>query len=71
MEKDFGVVLSAVFNLISDKAGQEAAVTFEFGVNKVPTQEQVEAALQESVKTLNKARLEIVPLASALTPEGE
>lgn len=59
MREDLGVMISAKFNLISDSAndgeGQQGAVESDFGVNKVPTLEQVQAALDNAIKVFNEA----------------
>lgn len=59
MREDLGVMISAKFNLISESAndgqGQQGAVESDFGVNKVPTVEQVQAALDNAIKVFNEA----------------
>lgn len=59
LREDLGVMISAKFNLISDSAnggeGQQGAVESDFGVNKVPTVEQVQAALDNAIKVFNEA----------------
>lgn len=59
MRDQLGVMISAKFNLISDDAndgeGQQGAVESDFGVNRVPTVEEVQAALQTAIQAFNNA----------------
>lgn len=53
MRDQIGVSLSAKFNLTSDDAGQTGEVSFTWGVNFLPTKEDVDKALIEAVQTFN------------------
>ena len=59
MREQLGVMISAKFNLISPSAndgeGQQGTVESDFGVNRVPTVEQVQAALDNAIKVFNEA----------------
>lgn len=59
IRNELGVMLTAKFNLVSDSAndgeGQRGAVESDFGVNRVPTVEEVEKALQEAIEAFNNA----------------
>jgi len=59
MRDQLGVMISAKFNLISDDAndgqGQQGAIESDFGVNRVPSLEEVEKALQTAIDYFNEA----------------
>lgn len=59
MREQLGVMISATYNLISDDAndgeGQQGNIVADFGVNKVPTLEQVQASLDNAIKVFNDA----------------
>lgn len=50
---DFQVLLSAKVNLISDKAGQEGSVNYEFGVNQIPTKAHMDKVIRECIAVFN------------------
>lgn len=56
----FQVSLTMKINLISEDAGSEeeggqmGSVNYQFGVNKVPTKAEMDAAIKESIDMFNK-----------------
>lgn len=59
MRDDLGVMITARFNLFSESAndgeGQQGAVESDFGVNRVPSLEEVERALETAKTAFNNA----------------
>lgn len=54
MKDDLGLHLELKANLASDKLGVTGCVTFQFGVNKMPTLADVNDALAKSIDQFNK-----------------
>jgi hypothetical protein len=57
MREQLGVMISATYNLISDSAndseGQQGSIKADFGVNRIPTLEEVQASLDNAIKVFN------------------
>lgn len=58
MREQLGVIISAKYNLISDSAndgeGQQGSIVADFGVNRIPTLEEVQASLDNAIKVFNE-----------------
>lgn len=52
---DFGVKFELTIHLVSDMKEAAVEVTYECGVNQLPTVEQVNEAIAEAIKSTNKA----------------
>lgn len=55
MRDDLGLHLELKANLISDAKGASGCVTFQFGVNKVPSRHDIDNALADAIDQFNKA----------------
>lgn len=55
MDFDIGIEIEAKIHLRSDKAQQAGTVTFGFGVNHIPTKEEVDAAVKNGITSFNEA----------------
>ena len=57
MREQLGVMMSATYNLISDSAndgeGQQGSIKADFGVNRIPTLDEVQASLDNAIKVFN------------------
>jgi hypothetical protein len=55
MREELGVMISAKFNLISEDADTRGNIVSDFGINRVPTVEEVQSALEKSIAYFNEA----------------
>lgn len=57
MREQLGVMMSATYNLISASAnageGQQGSIKADFGVNRIPTLDEVQASLDNAIKVFN------------------
>lgn len=54
IKDDLGLHLELKANLTSDQKGVTGCVTFQFGVNKLPTRDDVNDALKRSIQQFNE-----------------
>lgn len=55
MKDDLQVHLTATCNVISDETGKQGAVTYQFGVNKVPTKVEMDEVVKDCIRQFNEA----------------
>lgn len=57
MREQLGVMISATYNLISasanDGEGQQGSIKADFGVNRIPTLDEVQSSLDNAIKVFN------------------